>query len=171
MYDFPQAHVLSYKAPKFSPFLAAIMKFTDDYEASCYAELPCSEQDAAYIHEIINIVGTNNKVTLLVKRSYLNLLGTYIAHVHPMKFLTTILKSPELRPHMKPIFDDYFKRGGFMDGVAPSMTREADRDNLFQYIHDFAQDLGVSGYDLEKYFKNSDWEGLVRYLIDYSAMP
>jgi hypothetical protein len=133
-----------------------------------YEQLVLTAADRANIAWIIRTMADNGKLSLLM--SYKNELkrrGAEINHVHPLKFLAAIFDPnvPDLKCCMFNVFDDYFKREGFLDGLAPSLTREADRGKLEAYIPGFAKDVGASPDAIRPYFHAKDWDGLVRYLI------
>lgn len=130
-----------------------------------YADLICTEQDKSNIYEIIITLSENGKLSLLLKQGYLKQLGAQINHVHPLKFLVAIFSNPRLKFSMYDIFDDFFKRNGFMDGLGPSLEKEADRNRLMLYLNDFAADVAVPPENIRPYFITRDWENLVRYLM------
>ena len=53
-----------------------------------------------------------------------------------------------------------------MDGIGPSLSREADKGKLSQYINDFSKEINTPRELLDKFFQTRDWEGIVRYLIE-----
>lgn len=130
-----------------------------------FKELPCSDQDKANIFEVITTMAENGKLSLLLKQGYLKNLGAQINHVHPLKFLATIFANARLKNCMCDIFDDYFKRNGFMDGLGPSLTREADKGKLEQYLHDFSNELKLPPEKIKEYFQSREWENMVWYFI------
>ena len=158
-------------APPAKPFhfffsLAAIIKLPPNPgEDIAYKDLVCTEQDIANIVEIITSIADNSKFSLLLKQSHLKNLGAQINHVHPMKFIAIAVSTPQLKACLMNIFDDYFKRNGFMDGLGPSLTREAEKGKLDAYLKDFCNELGVKAEDILPYIQARDWEGLVRYLM------
>ncbi len=131
-----------------------------------YAELVCTEQDQAHITEIITIMAENGKLSLLFKQNHLKQLGAQINHVHPLKFLAVIFSNLELKNYMKEIFEDYFKRTGFLDGLGPSLSLEMEKGKLTQHIEDFSKTVDVRADGIRPYFQTGDWEALVRYLIN-----
>ena len=92
-------------------------------------------------------------------------LGAQINYVHPLKFLSSILMHDHLRVCLKECFGDYFKRNGFMDGIGPSLTQEADKGLLNQYIDDFAKEVGAESAEIRPFFEKRNWEGLVRFFL------
>ncbi len=132
-----------------------------------YKELVCTDQDRANIYEIISTIGENGKLSLLFKQSHLKELGAKINHVHPLKFLAVIFTDSHLKTCMFSVWDDYFKRTHFLDGLGPSLTREAEKEKLNQYLGDFATELKIPLENLRPYFDMRDWESLVLYLIHF----
>ena len=134
-------------------------------EAIPYSKLVCTEQDKMAIIEIISTIADQGKISLLLIRDHLKFLGAQINHVHPLKFLVVAVSTPELKEKLLIIFEDYFKQSGFMDGLGPILTREAEKKNLEKYLPEFAKELGVSLEVLTAFFQLRDWEGLVRFLM------
>lgn len=164
MFDFPVAHIQPIVSE--TAWIASIVKIPKDKpKSSGYADLVCTTEDQATIYEIITTMAENGKLSLLLKQGHLKGLGSQINHVHPLKFLSTIVTNPRLRECLINIFDDYFKRNGFMDGIGPSLSREAEKGKLDAYIDDFAKEVQVPREQIEQFFKNQDWEGLVRFFI------
>lgn len=164
MFDFPVAHVQQIQIV--TSICASIIKFpADQRKIDSYQDLACTEQDKAIIFEIITTMSEHGKLSLLLKQSHLKGLGSQINHVHPLKFLSTIVTNPRLRECLVDVFDDYFKRNGFMDGIGPSLTRESDKGKLDQYIKDFAEEVKVPKELINRFFQQQDWEGLVRYFL------
>lgn len=169
MHDLPQTppkhfHQFVKKTPS---FFGSIIKFPPPgSKTETYKDLVCTEQDKANIYEIITMMAENGKLTLLVKQSYLKNLGAQINHVHPLKFLSTVFSNERLRQSMEPIFDDYFKRTGFMDGLGSSLTREADKGKLDPFLKDFAGEINLPIDNMRSFFQTRDWENLVRYLMN-----
>lgn len=164
MQDVP--YVENYAPSPVAALMATMIKFPVERKTLAYADLVCTEQDKADIYEIITLMADNGKISLLFKKGYIEDLGDHIQHVHPLKFLSTIVTNPRLNVCLDEIFDDYFKRNGFMDGIGPRLTKEAERGHLNQYIGNFSEEVGVPHDNLMKFFKNQDWEGLVRFFID-----
>ena len=168
MHDTPQPpkqHFQYFANHKSSPF-ASIIKFPPvGGQKDTYKDLTCTDQDKANIFELITAMAENGKLSLLLKQSYLKNIGAQINHVHPMKFLGAIFSNPRLKECMVEIFDDYFKRNGFMDGLGPSLTREADKGKIEPYLNDFAAEVKIPADKLRPFFQSRDWEELVRFLM------
>lgn len=162
-YKAPAQAIFRFMAkPKISQIIVIPPAKTQD---DPYEKLPCTDNQRTCIYEIITTLAENGKVSLLFKQNHLKEIGIQINDVHPLKFLSSIFSDPHLKECMINIFDDYFKRNGFMDGLAPSMTNEAEKGKLNQYLEEFAKDVQVPVEDIRPFFDAKDWEGLVRYLI------
>ncbi len=130
-----------------------------------YKDLVCTEQDQKNIHELISTMAEKGKLGLLFQQSRLREIGAQINHVHPLKFLALVFKTPHLKSCMYYIWDDYFKRNGFLDGLGPALTREVEKGKLHFYLPDFATELGLPKDTLKGYFDARDWENMVLFLI------
>ena len=130
-----------------------------------YKDLICTDQHKACIYEIISTMAEHGKLSLLFKQSHLKELGAQINEVHPLKFLSAIFTDPYLKSCMYYIWNDHFKRNGFLDGLGPSLTREAERGKLHQHLNEFSAEVGVPPEHVRPHFDTCDWENLVLYLI------
>lgn len=165
MQEIPYHYPAKFTPSPISKMIASLIKIPVENKVETYQELVCTELDQAKIYEIITTMAENNKLSLLMKQNHLKGLGAQINHVHGLKFLSTIVAHPHLKTCLSQIFEDYFKRNGFMDGLAPSLTREADKGKLDQYINDFCTEVNASRAQVEGFFQARDWEGMVRLLI------
>ncbi len=175
MYDQPQQHTAQQEQVFFAgdhflnrSILSSIIKIPAPKGNGplTYQELPCTDQDQAIIGEIITTMSENGKLSLLFMQSHLKQLGAEINHVHPLKFLSTIFANPRLKTCMNSVYDDYFKRNGFLEGLGPSLTNEADKGKLDQYAEEFAQEVKVPVEGVRKFFQSRNWEEFVRYLME-----
>ncbi len=146
--------------------LAAIIKLPLNPGAEiAYQDLVCTAEDRASIIELITMIAENNKIALLLSQTHLKNLGAQINHVHPLKFLSICLGSPEMKANMILIFEDYFKRNSLMEGIGAGLSREAEKGKLQGYLPHFTQEIGISEPSIRSYVATQDWEGLVRFLM------
>lgn len=165
----PSAYVVQIEALP-SLQLSSIIKFPpgggQSGQTTAYTELSCSDEDRAHIYELIMTMAREGKVSLLFKQNHMKWLGAKICHVHPLRFLAVIFTDPQLKECMRDVFDDHFKRNGFMDGLGSSLSREADKGMLDGYLKEFAAEVGVKLTLLQECVQSRDWDGFVRVLIE-----
>ena len=138
-----------------------------------YSQLPGSDiADREKIIELFATMGSKGKMDLLMHyKSHLEKIGQEIEHVHPLKLLGVVfsvetLKEYNMKEYMDNVYHDYFKWTNFYDkGILPNLKNEVLKNNLFQYMEDFAQEVGVAPESISGYFNKQDWEGLIKYLI------
>jgi hypothetical protein len=170
MYDLPAVKPFVYAINQ--PFvghslLGVIIKIPPTKPGNLsYQELVCTEADIKVITEILTIVKETWEPGLLIKREYLNFLGSLIDHMHPIKYLAVVFSTPKLKECMREAFDSRFKRNGFLEGFAPRLAHEKEKGTLYQYLPDFSQELNLSLDKIRLCCQLSDWEGLIRYLIE-----
>ena len=176
MFDSPPQHYQQNVYHKFPdlPF-GAMIKIPVENQGD-YKNLICTESDQKIIFEVITTISDKSKPYLLWNESDLRQKQIQINHVHPYKFLATVFTHPRLKASMVKIFDDFFKRHGFLDGLGPSLLREAKKGTLSKFMDDFAKELNVKSSDIRNLFvgkdwnkpedwNDNDWEVLVRFLI------
>jgi hypothetical protein len=148
--------------------LAGIIKISPKQDKLLYKDLPgSSQEDQDRIIELFTTMGSHGKVSLLMKyKKHLEKIGKEIDHVHPLKLLGIIFSKPEMKPHMRNVYNDYFKFKNFIEGFGPGMNNELLKNNLLKYIDDFAADVKVCPEYIMPYFNKKDWTGLIKYLID-----
>jgi hypothetical protein len=110
-------------------------------------------------------MGEKSKLSLLFQQGHLRELGSTINHVHPLKFLGTIFKDPYLKSCMMIVWNDSFKRNGFMEDLGPALDRESDKGKLAALIPDFATEVAIDAESIKPFFDSRDWNGFVQFLI------
>ncbi|NGX43866.1 MAG: hypothetical protein K1060chlam3_00022 [Candidatus Anoxychlamydiales bacterium] len=149
--------------------LSAIVKLPPKNEKQVsYQELPRTFEDEKKIDDLITTLGINGKIALLLHHEKrLTKMGDELRYIHPFRFVGYIFSHPELKGHMAVIFDDYFIRTKFVKDYAQTMDIYDLRNRLVMYLDDFANELGISVDKIKPYIVNRDWEGLLRFLINY----
>lgn len=136
------------------------------------AQLPCTQEQEGQIKKLLLILGTKGKGDILWnEKKSLSDLGAAIRDVHPLKFLSIALSTPEGIGHVQAIFADMFKRGSFMsysNSTTPSFTckldAEAKKDNLAPYLTELVQGKNVDLAQIQKDVKEKKWDNLVKRL-------
>lgn len=130
-----------------------------------YNDLLCTEEQKAYIYEIVSAMGEKGKLSLLFQQDHLKELGERVNDVHPLKFLEVVFTNPYLKNCMMVVWNDRFKRNGFLEGLIPSIAREIEKGKFQIYIPDFAKEIGVNPEHLQGFIVTQDWENFIAFLI------
>ena len=130
-----------------------------------FDRLLISEKDKKTLYKIVHTLGTSNVPKLLWKKRDLEKLGNSINHVHPMRFIATILLNPTLRADLQEVRRSFFKWNGFMDGFRRRMTEEFYKDNIQAYVLGFCDELEVKEEVVQHFVDRKDWEGLVKAIL------
>jgi len=138
-------------------------------DESPYHKLYCDATDRQNINELIKNMAEHGKIWLLRHRSFMNEIGDSIRHIHPLKLLEVIFTDSFLTQCMREVFDDYFKRNGFMEGLGESLTLKSKTGDLSRYMHDFAKAVLIPFDELQGFFESMDWESLMRYLMNKNS--
>jgi hypothetical protein len=144
--------------------------------ARTLAGLPCTELQERQICELVSILGTKNKASIVWnEKKKLSDLGAAIRGIHPLKFLSIACNNAKGISHIQAIFSDAFKYYSFMsysNSTTPSFTckleAEAKKDNLEPYLKELvevtAQITNVKLAVIQKDVKEKKWDNLVKHL-------
>jgi hypothetical protein len=135
-----------------------------DADAS-YDELACSAGDQKNIARLITLLGETP--TWYIMRYSLELIqiGREIANVHPMKFLSTILRDPKLAEHLKSIHSS-IKWNIVMLGLYKSFQFQHDHGRLLPYLDAFAAEVHASAEALRPMIEAQEWEKMALFLLE-----
>lgn len=140
------------------------------FEASSKSfSLSVTREEAKVIDEIITTLGKNSVIALGFKQGHLRALGKKLNGVSSLQFLGYIFSHKELKEYMLDIRKSALKWNGFIDGMKPGLTKEAESKQLFQELSGFAKFLQVNYTSLETYAKENDWEKFVQMLLPSSS--
>jgi len=110
---------------------------------------------------------------LYPKKNQLIAWGKNIAHIHPLKFLETVLNNTVLKQSMRDIKNGFlgFKWKGFLQGEGESLgfifkcQREDDAGNFAPYLRDFCKAAGIEFKKVNPLVKAKKWEKFISFLI------
>lgn len=136
---------------------APAIQNTIDY----YAQLPITQEERKMIAKLVITLAENNVFKLLFEKKKLEKIGKRINHIHPMRFLGTILGDARLAHCLKEIRKSSFKWEGFMGGLVRRMNEELGQDNIKKYIPGFSNYFQANPDQLTRYIDQRDFEGMV----------
>ncbi len=133
-----------------------------------FAALPLADLERQKIYTLVHTLGTSQGMTgwmtLLRQKRTLEELGQEINHVNPLKFIEYPLKHPTLIKDLDSLSQGSFTWGPFVAGFSEKMGRVSA--TLAGCKPGFARSLNINLADIDPFFANSDWEGLLKFLID-----
>ncbi len=127
--------------------------------------LSVDQKKGAVIEELITTMGTSSVLGLGFKKNHLRSLGKQLDGLGALHFLGYIFSRADLKKHMVAIHTSPLKWGGFMDGIKPGLTREANSKELFEKLPGFATMVKVDHEPLKQMAEKQDWEGFVAFLV------
>jgi hypothetical protein len=133
-----------------------------------FATLTLTDPERQKIYTIIHTIGISQGMTgwmtLLRQKSTLEQLGQEINHVHPLKFIEYPLKHRTLTKDLDSLSQSPLTWRPFVEGFSEKMRRE--NATLAGYKLGFARSLNVNLTDIDPFFASSNWEALLKFLID-----
>ncbi len=130
-----------------------------------YSQLQINGEEKKIISKIIITVAENNVLKLLFEKKKLEKLGKRINHLHPLKFLGTILSDQRLHHCLREIRRSSFKWDEFMGGFVRRMNEELGHDNVKKYVPSFSSFFQANTAQLMTYIDRRDFEGMVLSLL------
>jgi hypothetical protein len=140
---------------------ATVAPIVQEKQVDYYSQLPINGEEKRIISKLVVTLAENNVFKLLFEKKKLEKLGKRINHVHPMKFLGTILGDPRLFHCLREIRKSTFKWEGFMDGLVRRMNEELSHNNIEKYIPGFAAFVHKDAKQIQDYIDRRDFEGMV----------
>jgi hypothetical protein len=145
-----------------------------DIALELYRKLSMTEEEERILYQIIDALGNWGIAELYKKEDEMIAMGNKVQHVHPFKFLETVLKTPHLKKSMRLIEDgffgtlkwrEFFKGSDQSPGFSAKCEREHKLNNLEPYIVGFCLTVKANPEQIRFFVEKKDWEGLVRFLI------
>lgn len=128
---------------------------------------PVSSKHKKDIYYIITTLSKESLIGIGTSMVSLKRAGSRIDHLHPFHFLLTIFTDEELKVGAHIIRE---KGGmawdGFTNGITGSLKEESAKDNVLQYVHDFAKKVKIDVDLILPALQQGKWIEFVHLLID-----
>lgn len=136
---------------------------------SCFRNYECgySKQDKEDIKRILTTLARDSLISVASQKSSINRAGDRIDGLHPFCFLMCIFTDEELKCCAHAIRD----RGGwvgdgFYEGIVDTLTEECAKDNLYQFVDDFAKKVKIDPQLIRPSLQQQKWMEFTNILID-----
>ena len=128
---------------------------------------PVTKQQKKDIALIITTLGYDSLISIGSSKSSLQKAGDRIEHIHPFRFLMTIFADEKLKAGVHAIRGRIgWISDGFFDGITGSLKEEAARDNLLQFVPEFAGQVNIEPSLILPSLEKGKWTEFVNILID-----
>ncbi len=129
-------------------------------------QTPLSSSEKSDLRYIINTLGMSSLAKIAKERSSLKKAGSRIDNVHPFRFLAGIFTDEEMKTSLHAMKNRGWVWGGFFDGIESSLTEESKKNNLIDYVADFARILNIDPAWISSSVAQGNWKELVNTLLD-----
>ena len=136
-------------------------------DSTHFHQLPITDKERGKIFTLISNMGTLSWPKLILKKKKLDKIGKDIDHVHPLRFLSVVFSQPHLKSCMREVAGSSLKWNRFIKGLSEKLKKNAKANNLMKHVTGFAETVGADPYECYNYLIKQDWEGFVRYLINF----
>jgi len=133
--------------------------------AEPFYKLPLSETEKRLIEEIITTLAAKNVVQLAFEKRSLEKKGKKVTPVHPLRFIGFILANSELRSDLKIVKKSSFKWDAFVDGFSKRMREELSKNNVYQHVPGFCEQVGTTPDRVIHYIQKKEFEELIKSLM------
>lgn len=127
---------------------------------------PLSSAEKNDLRYIINTLGMASLAKIAKERSSLKKAGDRIDNIHPFHFLSGIFLDEEMKTSVHALRNRGWVWGGFYEGISTSLEEESKKNNLEQFIPDFANKLKLDPALISSAVAQENWKELVNILID-----
>jgi hypothetical protein len=129
-----------------------------------HAKLTSSEtEDVRYI---MKTLGMGSILKIAKERSSLKKRGKNIEPIHPLRFLIVIFTDEQLKAGMHGLYGRTWVWDEFWAGLHDSFETESGRNNLNQFVDDFAAKIGLRPNLIKPLIYDKQWNQLIKMLID-----
>lgn len=133
----------------------------------------CTPEQAALIHELLQLINTNNLMTLK-SHPRPKEIGLLIRDVHPLTFFVVAVSENTTKRHLHTIFNDFvgIKKTGFMTqsngegapSLKDSLTNKAKSGELAHYLDDFIQKTNADPTKARALVRKHSWSELILHI-------
>lgn len=134
-----------------------------------YLKLRLTSLDIKKTGLLLYILATYNAYRLTLKSFYIKRLGDKTSHIHPLRFLETIVKNDRLRAYCDSIVKTPVLGKMVKMSMKNFLSKRLSLDDLIQYIDDFCKELTLDKERVQKFVDKKSWYLLIDYILASSC--
>lgn len=124
-----------------------------------------SAEDKKDIRFVVTTLANKSLLKLAKYRPQLEDAGERLEHVHPLRFFQCIFSDDELIVGIRNIRKRGWVWDEFRDNSIKRLQQECERSNLYQFVNDFAQNIGINSALILPALQNKQWDNFINILI------
>lgn len=128
--------------------------------------VPVTPEEKEHITYIVTTLAQTSLTSLPGKRGDLKDRGAKVAHLHPLRFLGTIMEDEQLKGNFRAALDRTLVKGEFRGNLTDSLAQEYRANNMkSEYVADFASALSLNYNQLWSAVQNKKWNDFLEVLV------
>lgn len=131
-----------------------------------YEDLALEEANYQDIGAIFYLLAHHGQIWIISHRPYLIGIGDRISHIHPLKFIETIVRNRRLKEYYILAWNDFFKSRRLKYRLSKSFEGKLTTKSLLIYVEDFCAILNLNEKMVTKYITHREWMKLVEYVLE-----
>ncbi len=124
-----------------------------------------SASEKADISFIVNTLGMSSLISITKNKSALKKAGQRIDNIHPLRFLMCVFTDEQMKASMEAMQSRNWIWDEFTSGLLRSLEEETSRNNLKEFLGDFATQLGISVDLISPSINKRQWMQFIKILI------
>jgi len=136
---------------------------------NCHRNYECgySKRDKEDIHRILTSLARDSLISIASQKSSIERAGDRLDPLHPLCFLMCIFCDEELKCCAHAIRDrGGWVADGFYSGIVNTLGEEEGRNNLYQFVDDFAKKVKIDPAIIRPSLQQRKWMEFTNLLID-----
>ena len=131
-------------------------------------EVLLTEKQDKTLSKLLLFLANENLHSIWNKRKSLKKDGDSLRSVHPLRFLAKCYSEDQFVAAMCSIMGKAWVWSNFKTGLYDALDDEFKRNNLLQFVQEFAHNVHVDYALLIQPIENKDWDGLMKTLNDHA---
>lgn len=128
-------------------------------------------QESEHIDALFDKLANSSYTQLFFNRRKIESYQETLGQIHPLNFLESALVCPKRRENLEKIrMTSTLIWAPFANGIKTSLEKEEGHHNLYDFVEQFAQKLGVSENEILPYLKNKEISALVDFILSQSSL-